>query len=84
VIAQQVLVVPEIILPMAVVGKLLFGAENSTRPLQNLPRHLEFMEACIVVPSGKETAAVYTRTRLARKRKGQSIWMNDIWFAAAI
>ncbi|TBR60915.1 type II toxin-antitoxin system VapC family toxin [Mastigocladus laminosus UU774] len=82
VIAERVLVLPEIILPIVVVGELLFGAENSTRPLQNLPRYLEFMEACIVVPLGRETAAVYARTRLALKRNGRPIPMNDIWIAA--
>ena len=47
-IAQRVLTLPEIILPTVVVGELLFGAENSARPLQNLPRYLEFMAACVV------------------------------------
>ena len=32
-ITARVLAVPEIVLPMVVVGELLFGAENSTRPL---------------------------------------------------
>lgn len=81
-IAGRVLALPEIILPMVVVGELLFGAENSTRPIQNLPRYLEFMAACVVVPLARETAAVYARTRLALKRKGRPIPMNDIWIAA--
>ncbi|MBW4671800.1 MAG: type II toxin-antitoxin system VapC family toxin [Cyanomargarita calcarea GSE-NOS-MK-12-04C] len=81
-IAERVLALPEIILPMVVVGELLFGAENSTRPLQNLPRYLEFMAACLVVPLTRETAAVYARTRLALKRKGRPIPMNDIWISA--
>ncbi len=81
-IVGRVLALPEIILPMVVVGELLFGAENSTRPIQNLPRYLEFMAACVVVPLARETAAVYARTRLALKRKGRPIPMNDIWIAA--
>jgi tRNA(fMet)-specific endonuclease VapC len=36
-IPARVLAVPEIVLPIVVVGELLFGTENSTRPLQNLP-----------------------------------------------
>jgi tRNA(fMet)-specific endonuclease VapC len=32
-ITARVLVLPEIILPMVVVGELLFGAENSTHKL---------------------------------------------------
>ena len=67
---------------MIVVGELLFGAENSTRPLQNLPRYLEFIAACRVVPLGRETATMYAQTRLVLKRKGRPIPMNDVWIAA--
>lgn len=81
-ITARVLALPEIILPTVVVGELLFGAENSTRPLQNLPRYLEFISACAVVPLGRETAVVYARSRLALKRKGRPIPMNDVWIAA--
>lgn len=81
-ITARVLALPEVILPMITVGELLFGAENSTRPLQNLPRYLEFISACIVAPLGRETAAVYAQTRLALKRKGRPIPMNDVWIAA--
>ena len=49
-IVSRVLALPEVVLPTVVVGELLFGAENSTRPLQNLPRYLEFIEACVVLP----------------------------------
>ena len=81
-ITERVLVLPEIVLPMIVVGELLFGAENSTRPLQNLPRYLEFISVCEVVPLGRATATIYARTRLALKRKGRPIPMNDVWIAA--
>ncbi|MBW4690361.1 MAG: PIN domain-containing protein [Lyngbya sp. HA4199-MV5] len=67
-IAARVLALPEIILPMVAVGELLFGAENSTRPLQNLPRYLEFVAACVAVPLGKETAVAYAQSRLMLKR----------------
>jgi tRNA(fMet)-specific endonuclease VapC len=81
-ITARVFAIPEIILPMVVVGELLFGAENSARPVQNLPRYLEFISACIVMPLGRETAATYARTRLALKRQGRPIPMNDVWIAA--
>ncbi len=81
-IVSRVLALPEVILPTVVVGELLFGAENSIRPLQNLPRYLEFIEACVVLPLSRETAAVYAQTRLALKRKGRPIPMNDVWIAA--
>jgi tRNA(fMet)-specific endonuclease VapC len=81
-IVSRVLALPEVVLPMVLVGELLFGAENSTRPLQNLPRYLEFIEACIVLPLSRETAVVYAQTRLRLKRKGRPIPMNDVWIAA--
>ncbi|WP_414564019.1 MULTISPECIES: PIN domain-containing protein [unclassified Anabaena] len=67
---------------MIVVGELLFGAENSTRPLQNLPRYLEFISVCRILPLGRETATMYAQIRLALKRKGRPIPMNDVWIAA--
>jgi tRNA(fMet)-specific endonuclease VapC len=81
-ITKKILVLPEIILPAIVVSELLFGAENSTRPLKNLPRYLEFISVYIVVPLGREAAATYARTQLLLKRKGRPIPMNDIWIAA--
>ncbi len=81
-IVEQVLALPEIVLPMVVVGELLFGAENSTRPLVNLPRYQEFISTCLVIPLGQETATFYVGTRLALKRKGRYIPMNDVWIAA--
>jgi tRNA(fMet)-specific endonuclease VapC len=81
-ITERVLALPGVTLPMVVGGELLFGAENSTRPLQNLPRYLEFILACWTVPVGRETAAIYAQTRLALKRKGRPIPMNDVWIAA--
>jgi tRNA(fMet)-specific endonuclease VapC len=77
-ITEKLLALPEAILPTIVVGELLFGAENSTRPLQNLPRYLEFVSTCRVVPLGRETATMYAQTRLTLKRKGRPIPMNDV------
>ncbi|MBF2028099.1 MAG: type II toxin-antitoxin system VapC family toxin [Oscillatoriales cyanobacterium C42_A2020_001] len=81
-VIERVLTLPEVILPIIVVGELLFGAENSTRPLQNFPRYLEFTSTCAVVQSGRETATIYAQTRLELKRKGRPIPMNDVWIAA--
>lgn len=76
---ERVIALPEVILPTIVVGELLFGAENSTRPLHNLPRYIEFISACRVFPLGRETAAMYAQTRLALKQRGRPIPMNDVW-----
>jgi tRNA(fMet)-specific endonuclease VapC len=81
-LVSRVLALPEVMLPMVVVGELLFGAENSTRPLKNLPRYLEFIETCVVFPLERESAVVYAQTRLRLKRKGRPIPTNDIWIAS--
>jgi tRNA(fMet)-specific endonuclease VapC len=81
-VVSRVLALPEIFLSAIVAGELLFGAENSTLALKNLPRYLEFIEACVVVPIERKTAVVYAQTRLALKRKGRPIPMNDVWIAA--
>lgn len=81
-VVSKVLALTEIFLSAIVAGELLFGAENSTRALKNLPRYLEFIEACVVIPIERKTAVVYAQTRLALKRKGQPIPMNDVWIAA--
>lgn len=73
VIVSRVLALPEMFLPMVVVGELLFGAENSSRQLQNLPRYLEFIETCIVMPIERKTALIYAQTRLILRRKGRPI-----------
>lgn len=81
-VSKRLLVLPEIILPMVVIGELLFGAENSARSLQNKPRYLEFISACTTFPLGRETAMSYAKTGFALKRKGRPIPINDVWIAA--
>lgn len=81
-VAEKVLKLPDLILPVIAAGELLFGAENSARAIQNLPRYLEFISTCTVVPIGRQTTSIYAQTRLALKRKGRPIPMNDIWIAA--
>ena len=81
-VVSRVLTLPEMYLSAIVAGELLFGAENSTRPLKNLPRYLEFIETCVVVPIERKTTIVYAKLRLALKKKGRPIPMNDVWIAA--
>ncbi len=81
-VIANVLALPAVILPLPVVGELLFGAENSGRSLTNLTRYLQFIDACTVVPIGRQTAHIYAKTRLGLKRKGRPIPENDIWIAA--
>ncbi len=51
---KKVLALPTVILPLPVVGELLFGAENSGRSLKNLTLYLQFIDACFVIPMDKE------------------------------
>ncbi len=81
-IVQQVIAVAIVVLPITVVGELLFGAANSARAANNLNRYLEFIDACSVVPMGKETAVTYYQIRLNLKQKGKPIPENDVWIAA--
>ncbi len=81
-VVNSVLALENVVLPLPVVGELLFGAENSSRPLQNLNRYREFINACIVISMDRETAVYYSQTRIALRRKGRPIPENDIWIAA--
>lgn len=81
-VVERVVALPTTVLPLPVVGELLFGAENSARPLQNLTRYLQFIEACVVASMERETARSYSQTRLRLKRQGRPIPENDLWIAA--
>lgn len=73
----------EVCLPAPVVGELLFGAINSSRPEENLGRIEVLVSRCRILPVTHSTAEVYARIRLDLKRKGRPIPENDLWIAAA-
>jgi len=81
-VMQRLYPYAEVFLPTVVVGELIFGAENSSRAAQNLPRYMEFIELCEIIPIGKSTAIIYAQTNLSLKRKGRAISPNDVWIAA--
>lgn len=81
-VVQKVLTLPTIVLPLIVVGELLFGAENSSHPLENLNHYLQFISVCDVAPMDRHTAMFYSQTRSTLKRRGRPIPDNDIWIAA--
>ena len=81
-VVEKVSRLSNVLLPLPVVGELLFGAENSGRPLKNLTRYLQFIETCTVVPMTRETARCYSQVRLSLKRKGKPIPENDVWIGA--
>ncbi|CAD0219549.1 Ribonuclease VapC [Planktothrix agardhii] len=81
-IVDHVLQFSSIILPVTVIGELIFGAENSGNKLKNLTKYFQFIDACVVLPMGRKTAEIYAQTRLKLKQKGKPIPENDIWIAA--
>ena len=48
VVVEKVLALPTVVLPLTVVGELLFGAENSGRARQNIERYLQFDEKLLL------------------------------------
>ena len=80
--SEQAKALPRIMLPTIVVGELMYGAKNSARASQNLPRCITLIDTCVVVPLGQTTAALYAQTRLALKKRGKPMPTNDVWIAA--
>ena len=71
-----------IILPVTVIGELLYGALNSTKTKSNEKFIHQFAGYSIVMQIDESVAACYARIRLDLKRRGNPIPENDIWIAA--
>jgi len=72
-----------IILPVTVIGELLYGALNSTKTRSNEKFVHEFAGYSLVMQINESVAARYARVRFTLKRQGTPIPENDIWIAAA-
>ena len=72
-----------IILPVTVIGELLYGALNSTKIRNNEKFVHKFVEYSLVMPIDESVAAHYAKVRFDLKRSGNPIPENDIWIAAA-
>ena len=72
-----------IILPVTVIGELLYGALNSTKTKNNEKFVHKFVEYSLVMQIDEAVAARYARVRFDLKRLGTPIPENDIWIAAA-
>jgi len=72
-----------IILPVTVIGELLYGALNSTKTKNNEKFVHKFVEYSLVMQIDEAVAARYARVRFDLKRRGTPIPENDIWIAAA-
>ena len=65
------------------IGELLFGAKNSTRPRENLEKYRRFVHHCEILPVGGETAELYAELKKELRSGGYRIPDNDVWIAAA-
>jgi tRNA(fMet)-specific endonuclease VapC len=65
-----------------VAGELFFGAERSSRPVENRADIEAFLLRVVVLPCDLDTAAIYGRAKAALAAKGRMIPDNDIWIAA--
>ena len=85
---RQTLVLPAAIqttdfaLPVTVAGELLFGAQNSGRPAENLRNYRSFILDTQVLLLDMLAAEHYAEIRLALKQQGRPIPENDMWIAA--
>ena len=74
----------EVLVPIVVVGELLYGFRYGSRPEQNARElHLFLGNARVdVVSTTMTTADRYARIASALRAKGRPIPTNDIWIAA--
>ena len=72
-----------ILLPVIVLGELLYGAANSARPQENEEAVRKFLAQSVLLSIDENVAARYATVRLELKSIGRPIPENDIWIAAA-
>ncbi len=71
-----------IVLPVTVLGELLYGALNSARPEENKDAVLKFLVHSFLAIIDDSVASGYAGLRLKLKKIGRPIPENDIWVAA--
>ncbi|MEI7856629.1 MAG: type II toxin-antitoxin system VapC family toxin [Methanomicrobiales archaeon] len=72
-----------IILPVTVIGELLYGALNSTKTKNNEKFVHKFAGYSLVIQNDESVATHYAKVRFDLKQRGNPIPENDIWIAAA-
>jgi tRNA(fMet)-specific endonuclease VapC len=71
-----------LLLPVAALGELIYGAYHSDRPQESISKVFAFAADCTILVHDAETAEVYGRTDDQLARIGRRIPMNDLWIAA--
>ena len=74
--------IDRLLLPFAVLGELLLGAERSSRPEEQRAQVELLAGACELVPATAGVCGAYARVKAALMSKGRPIPENDIWIAA--
>ena len=72
-----------IILPVTVLGELLYGALNSGKTEYNEQIIKKFAAYSLVMQIDEAVATHYSKVRFNLKKRGTPIPENDIWIAAA-
>ena len=83
-IAELVRGSEEVLVPLVVIGELLYGFRHGSRFDRNVRELHEFLEHPRVTTSSMSltTADRYSRIAAALRAKGRPIPSNDIWIAA--
>ena len=71
-----------LLLPVIVIGELVYGAEKSAKPELNFERIRLFKSGCEVLAVNEATAHRFGVTRNLLRSKGKPIPDNDLWIAA--
>ena len=74
----------EVLLPLVVIGELLYGFRNGSRLERNLGELKDFLDNPHVAVAAMSftTADRYSRIAAALRAKGRPVPANDIWIAA--
>ncbi|HOI55946.1 MAG TPA: type II toxin-antitoxin system VapC family toxin [Phycisphaerae bacterium] len=82
VVVERVEALPQVFVPVIVVGELLYGAAKSARSLENERRVLDFSQSVSLLDVSRSTAQAYASIKNNLRTKGHPIPENDIWIAA--
>ena len=72
----------KVVLPLPVVGELLYGAHHAGNPQAQLARVRSFVARTAILVPDSSTAEEYGRIKADLRMRGQMIPENDLWIAA--
>ncbi len=72
----------EIYISSVVLGELYFGAQRSSKIIENIQKIHIFKQRYNILSCGDETAQIYGRIKQQILKKGRPIPENDLWIAS--